>query len=242
MNYFTKEWYELCQNTSLHYSLEEEKQAETYSEEYFQQLYHNKLKELSDSQQQIASNIVGIEQFDREKVSEQFHDFINHKEYIEKALPTEILKEIADIRVFMLGKASLQVIKAVTQFCEENSKSMQRTLEEYRNYYKESSKSFDKKVVDNINFHDCYITNINQTEKALTILFDNSGGFTDIDEVIFENYKVIKQDGLLQNTWWLYDEIYKVNDKYELHVLLQNKNMDLLEFIIYFENIVFKYN
>lgn len=26
---------------------------------------------------------------------------------------------------------------------------------------------------------------------------------------------IIKQDGLLKNSWWFYDEIYKVNDKYD---------------------------
>jgi len=39
MKYFTKEWYELCQKTSFHLLLEEEKRAETFSEEYFQLLY-----------------------------------------------------------------------------------------------------------------------------------------------------------------------------------------------------------
>ena len=66
--------------------------------------------------------------------------------------------------------------------------------------------------------------------------------FTDINEVTFENYNIIKQDGLLENSWWLYDEIYKVNDKYELHVLFENKNMDLIEFIISVEHIAFNSN
>ncbi|CAM5424688.1 hypothetical protein LSPH24S_08022 [Lysinibacillus sphaericus] len=43
MKYFTKEWHELCQKNNLHLHLEEEKQAETFSEEYFQQLYHIEL-------------------------------------------------------------------------------------------------------------------------------------------------------------------------------------------------------
>jgi hypothetical protein len=43
MKYFTKEWYELCQKTSFHLLLKEEKQAKTFSEEYFQQLYNTEL-------------------------------------------------------------------------------------------------------------------------------------------------------------------------------------------------------
>ncbi|MBX4263083.1 DUF4085 domain-containing protein [Clostridium estertheticum] len=25
----------------------------------------------------------------------------------------------------------------------------------------------------------------------------------------------------MQNSWWLYDEIYKTNDKYELHIFFK---------------------
>ncbi|KJR47528.1 hypothetical protein UF75_2106 [Desulfosporosinus sp. I2] len=55
-----------------------------------------------------------------------------------------------------------------------------------------------------------------------------------------DNYEIIKQDALLQNSWWLYNEIYQTNGKYELHVLLQNRNMGVIEFIVSAENISFE--
>lgn len=103
-------------------------------------------------------------------------------------------------------------------------------------------KSFDKDVIENIHFHDCLVTDIKETEKSLSITFDNSGGFTDIYEVQFDNYKIIKQDDLLKDSWWLYDEIYITNGKYELQVLLQNKNRNLVEFSVSAEHISFKRN
>jgi len=251
MNYFTKEWYELCQKTSAHLLLVEEEEAESFSEEYFQQLYNQKLTELLD-EEEVASyqtereaeieSYISYEQFDREKVSKQIYEgFIIRLEHIKKILPEEILKTIADIRVFALNKASRQVINAVTRYCEENRKLVKRTVKEYGEYYKEALKSFDRDMVRNMNFHDCTIVDIKQTEQCLTILFDNSGGFTDIDEMQFENYKIIKLDGLLQTSTWLYDEIYKTNGKYELHILLRN-SMDLLEFVVSAEQISFKHN
>lgn len=188
-------------------------------------------------------NYIPQEPFDVEKASQQFHEaFIYNQEHIKKILPEEILKNIADIRVFVLDKASRKVIKAVTRFCEDNEKSVNRTIKEYQKYYKKVSRLFEKDIVENINFHDCNIIDIKQTEKSLSISFDNSGGFTDIDEMQLENYKIIKQDSLLQNCWWLYDEIYKINDKYELHVLLENKDRDLVEFTVSAEHICFKNN
>lgn len=250
MNYFTKEWYELCQKTSIHFSFREVKEAESFSEEYFQQLYKQELTEWLRLQKEIAlhkdplgvikENSISCHPFDRKKLSQQFYQgFIHRQEYIKTILPEEILKEIADIRVCALDKVSYKVIQAITLFCKNNEKSVNRTIKEYEKYYKKASKSFDRSIVENINFHDCSIIDVRQTEEYLLILFDNKGGFTDVDEVKFENYKIIKQDDLLQNSWWLYDEIYKINNKYELHVLLQNKKMDLVDFIISADNITF---
>ncbi|GAA0730596.1 DUF4085 domain-containing protein [Clostridium malenominatum] len=253
MKYFTKEWYELCQKTSFHFSLEEEKQAKIFSEEYFQQLYSIKLNDWLDLQQQFASHIeksetvgrdcIQHEIFNKEKAIEQFHEsFIYSQEYIKESLPERILKGIADIRVFVLDKASRNVIKAVTKFCEDNRKSVNKTSREYRKYYKKALKFLDENIVKNIRFHDCVIINSNQKDKSLILSLDNRGGFTNIDEVVFENYNIVKQEGSLENSWWRYNEIYKVNDKYELHVLLINKTGDLIEFIISAEHIAFNCN
>jgi len=77
MNYFTKEWYELCQKTSAHLCLEEDEKAEIFSEEYFHQLYNRKLKEWLDLQEKVISKTEAEketnEPFDREKISKNFH-------------------------------------------------------------------------------------------------------------------------------------------------------------------------
>lgn len=241
MNYFTKEWYELCQKIYFYLTLEEDEQAESFSEEYFQKLYLEKLNEFLGSWKQSYEN--GHKPFEREKFSKQFEErFICHQENFEKILPEKILKNIADIRVFVLDRASRQVISDVTRFCNDNEKSVDKTIKEYNKYYSEALKSFNKHLVENINFHDCLITDIKQTNQYLSILFDNSGGFTDVYEIRFENYKIIKQDASLENSWWLYDEVYKTDDKYEIHALLENKNIGLIEFTVSAENISFKHN
>ncbi len=253
MKYFTKEWYELNQNTNAYLPLEEAKEAESFSEEYFQQLYDQQLTKTLTKWEEFASyqveckalneNYIITELFDREKISKQFHEaFIYNQEHIREILPVEILEKIADIRVYVLKKASHEVLNAVTQFCKESEKLVRNTAKEYQEYYKKALESFDRNIVENINFHDCRIIDLKHKEQSLSILFDNSGGFTDIDEIHFENYKIIKQAPLILGSWWLYEEIYKINDKYELHVLLHNKEMDLVEFIICADHISFNRN
>jgi hypothetical protein len=250
MKYFTKEWYELCQKTSFHLLLEEEKQAETFSEEYFQQLYHTELNSWLHLQEEVATLMKNetvntddneYEPFNKHKITQQFHEgFIYNQEDLKKGLPDTILKQIADIRVFALNKASSSVIKAVTEYCEDNETSVNTTGENYGRYIEEASNTLDKEIVEKFEFHDCTILKSVQDDRSLTLLLDNTGGFTNINEVTFENFHIIKQEDLLEDSWWLYEEIYKVNDKYEFHVLLQNKEMGLIEFIVSAEQVSFK--
>ncbi|MFJ8459026.1 DUF4085 family protein [Lysinibacillus xylanilyticus] len=251
MKYFTKEWHELCQKNNIHLHLEEEKQAETFSEEYFQQLYHIELNSWLTVQEEILkSNETAIrdndnnsyEPFNKEKGIEQFHDiFIHNLMYLKKQLPETIVKQIADIRVFTLDKATRNVINAVTQFCEENDGIVTTVIEDYKRYIKENSTLLDIEIDGGFSFHDCKIIKSIKNDKSLKLLLDNKAGYTNtnIDEVIFENFNIIKQDDLLEDSWWLYEEIYKVNDNYEFHVLLLNETMDLIDFIISAEQISF---
>ncbi len=247
MKYFTKEWYALCQKTSFHLGLEEEEQGERFSEEYFQRLYHTELQRWLTLQEEVAALMkhnttdhMAYEPFHRDQAIEQFHDrFVFQQEYLRRELPQSIINQIADIRVFALHKATRTVINAVADFCEENERSAAAASENYRKYIEVASSAIDQEILENFGFHDCTITTSIQEDMSLTLCLDNSGGVTTIDKVTFTNMKIIKQDGELVDSWWLYDEIYKVNDHYEFHVLLQNSKAGLIDFIIAAEQISF---
>ncbi|MFJ5770160.1 DUF4085 family protein [Psychrobacillus sp. NPDC093180] len=254
MKYFTKEWYELCQKTSFHLLLEEENQAETFSEEFFLHLYNTELNTWLNLQEEIDSIMKNnetvntddnneYEPFNRDKIIEQFHDgFIHNQEHLKRELPETILNQIADLRVFALNKATRPVMNAVIQFCENNERSVTATSEDYRKYIEEASNTLDKEIIKRFRFHDCTIIKSVQNDMSLTLFLDNTGGFTNIVEVNFENFDIIKQDDLLEDTWWLYEEVYKRNDTYEFHVLLQNNKTGLMDFIISADQVSFTSN
>ena len=235
MKYFTKEWFELSQKTSFHLNLVEDQEAELFSEEYFQQLYNSELMDWLTLREEMYTI-----DFNKEEATEEFDNaFIVNQMILKRQLPQMILEQIADLRVFALYTASRKVINAVTKFCEENERSVNAIGENYRSYYKEASTSFDKEIVEDFRFHDCKVINLIQNDTNLTLTIDNSGGFTDVHEVTFENSHLIKQDGLLENTWWLYEEVYKVNNQYEFHALLKNGENELIDFIISAERVSF---
>ncbi|MCM3782117.1 hypothetical protein M3231_03970 [Neobacillus mesonae] len=113
MKYFTKEWYELCQKSSFHLALEEEQQAETYSEKYFQQLYNTELKSWLDLQEEVATIMKNNETinttdnkeetFNTEKAIGNFHDgFIYNQEQLQEKLPETIGIALAKLKVYLI--------------------------------------------------------------------------------------------------------------------------------------------
>lgn len=110
-------------------------------------------------------------------------------------------------------------------------------MKDYHNCVK---KQFKNKIPDfeKESFHDCQITNIIQKENDLILEIDNEGEYTEINNIIFKNAKIIKQENEIKKAWWLYDEIYKVNDKYEIHLLLWASNDEFSDFILTCDDII----
>ena len=280
MKCFTKEWYELCQKTHAHLSLEESKEAERFSEEFFHVLYCEKLNEFLAGEQKMSSAsfddlypaeldkefLEGMtedeieeiqtayysereeamrddfepEPYDPEKLTQQFQDAqVYNIEHAKEVLPAEILNAIADIRVFVLDKASKQIIRKVKAFCVKNEKAMEKTFRDYQKYEKSMIGKINEEILEGMRFHDCKVESVSMQDDTVEIRLDNSGGFTDINRVRFEGCRIIKQDGLLENAWWLYEEVYQAINGYEIHVLLTNEQEELIEFIIYAQHICF---
>ena len=108
-------------------------------------------------------------------------------------------------------------------------------------YWKEHRKTFkhnEPSFLEIFNFHDCKVISCRKKGNDLILTLDNSGGFTNINQIIFKDCNVLKQDSLLYGAWWLYDEIYKADKSYEIHALLQNKQ--LIDFIVSAVDIEYK--
>jgi len=284
MKYFTKEWYDLCQNTSLHFFKEYEREAETYSEDYFQQLYTQRLAEFIAEQKEVSEAtfeevypveldpdcfvedmtdeeiermkcsyqqwrkdaeeyFVNSEPFDEELATEQFYEaFLYNSAMIEKSLPKEILEMIADVRVFVLNKASIQVILKVTQFSKNNEKAANRVVREYNNYLKKARDTINAEILQGLMLHDCVIANSEMKNGHLKLSIDNSGGFVRVSEVEFDDCKIIKQDVDLTGLIWLNEEVYFIENLFEIHVLLFDKNSWTKELILSAKNVHFKFD
>lgn len=250
MKYFTKQWYEDIQKAHMYYSLKVSKKAENFSEEYYKELYkkeENKWlrlqkemfkvkfediypeyaninilnKEECEERERLLEDFYKTNSFDLEKAKQQFNEL--HKWNIENLkykLPSEILNNVADIRVLALERASEYVKKLIIDYCKDKNVMIEKARKDYEEYYNKELKARKDNIVEELYLHDCLITNIIKEKDKLTIEIDSSAGFTDIKAVIFEDYEIIEEDMNFINGWWLYEEVYIENNIYEIHALI----------------------
>ncbi len=138
-------------------------------------------------------------------------------------LPREILDMVADVRVLALGVASEKVKKAITDFCNDNERSVKKTMSDYWKYYKKAFDENEPHFADGFDLHDCYVTSCHKSGKNIVMHLE--GGMTSTTRVVFRDAEVLCREEPLRSAWWLYDEIYKTDNGYEIHVLLHKKEL-----------------
>lgn len=196
-------------------------------------------KEYFKMREQARLNFLNTPYFDPEQEKNNFkRSFRYNVKHLRENLPDKILRKIADIRVLALNRASADIKKEITAYCKANERAVESATKAYWNEYKKNFKSAEPAFAENFNFHDCIVVSCRKKGKDIVLTLDNSGGFTDINQIIFKNCSIIKQDTQLHGAWWLYNEIYKTNDGYEIHVLLL-KN-ELIDFIIIVTDVEYK--
>jgi hypothetical protein len=175
--------------------------------------------------------------YDEQRETDKYKKIFDFRLTRVKRLPEEILRDVADIRVLALGKATKEIIERVKFFCEECEKQRDKTYSDYHEYYEEASKSFDQDMVNNMGFYECNVTGMQQDEGTLSLFIDNLCGST-VNQIIFKEYKIIKQDDSLINCHLSNYEVYKTDNRYEIHMLFNGRN-NHFEFIVCAEKISF---
>ncbi len=247
MKYCTKEWYETMQRTSFHLLLRANKKAEKFSEEFYRYVYEQREKEeLKIAEESSKARFEDIfdqldfpnideynkaredyvpPKFDPEDLKAKFADAQKYNiELLENLLPEYILEKVADIRVLALDYCTNEVKWLIENFCEGNEKKTERTMDELM---KAEKREFGEKMPEftKESFHDCEITEFEKDGRDIVISFDNSGGFTDCTGIVFKNAEIIEQDGDIIDAVWLYDEIYKTENGFEIHALLTGEDL-----------------
>jgi hypothetical protein len=187
--------------------------------------------DIYQEEQEAYNNFVPLV-YDEVVLTEQFDNNMNTRmKQLEALLPEDILKDVADLRVLALNKVAEDIKIRIRQFCAEKEEIILKVQQEFQNYYCSIEKLLPENIRKEYGFHDCKITGFTQEGTDVILEVDHRGGFTNVCKIIYHNATVIEQDNI-EGSWWLYEEIYIVNDSYEFHSALQDENGQVKYFTV----------
>ena len=227
MRLLTKAWYQTMQDSGLGVQLVADDRAAAYSEEVFQTLWDRKLEEWMELRAELE------EEFDEGQERRFFREgYLCDQEKFRTRTPAKILEKVADIRVLALGFCTAEVYRDFRDYralCEERT---EKTIEEAWNM--RVSQGLENAFAGEHSLHDAFVLSLNREGEDLVLEFeyDEEATWPEIRGVRFRDAKILKQEGPVEKTWWLYDEIWRTGEgTFEIHALLW-RNDDLLELTI----------
>jgi len=172
--------------------------------------------------------------FDEEGIKQAFQEQLDWKiNYSAKQLPSELLAKIADIRVYALGYCTEEVLEQLMHQSEEIERVINEATEAALKELQ--MQHIPEEISSKLNFHDCTVIGI-EASNNLVITLNTSGGFTENNRITFTKPNILlKEDGII-GKHWLYNELYRTDEGYELHVLFGGAH--LAELIISCSSIV----
>ena len=218
MEFFTREWYGLCQNSGWHLLLKVKPQAAERSEKYYQALLRGKLGAAVRLEKAVCA-LTG-EPFDREAFKAGWlRDHRAQAERLGRVLPPEILRQVADPRVLALDVSTQAVKDALTAWCEDNWRRAEGVREDYQTWAEEVRPLVGPEIQDGFSFHDSTVTAVEREGDRLT-LFLEPGGYSQVERVDFLGARVLEEDEGLAGAVWLYGEVHPAPGGNEYHSLL----------------------
>ena len=249
MRFLTKEWYQTMTDGGLGVQLVADDRAAVFSEELYQQVRAEKLKEwLADLREYLE------EAYDEAAERQHFAEFHSQElEEFQTRTPAEILSKVADIRVLALGLCTEEVYRDFEDYWARCKTQTEETMKEAGDLQR--TQGLDKVWTGGHSLHDAFVCSMKWEEEDLIIEFEVEDPeerladirendpelleemgeahflFPEIKAIRFRDAEILKQEEPLENTWWLYDEIWKSERGYEIHALLWREN-DVFELTI----------
>ena len=254
MKYFTKDWYNRMQSTGMHMLIRIDERCNEFSEKLFSELYTKEkeqylkimsfcddFNEFCKIMKNVDDNFINLDEEEKnarflefrqeelggKSLSDKFDEKINYSLVgIKEKLNSDLLNEVADIRLLALGYASKEIYKQIEKISNENEKFVNEKVKEYADYLKDNF-SEGHAFLDEY-FHDGYIVSTEVSGSDFVINFESENH--ELKKLIFKDYEIIVDEGIIGNDW-LYHEIYRSNDG-GLEISILTGFNDLKEFAI----------
>lgn len=218
MRYLTAKWYQTMQDSGLGACLEADERAAEFSETLFQELRAEKLAQWLKEQEEVCA-ILG-EPFDEEDTRRSFEQARERElAQFRTRTPERILSMVSDPRLLALGFCTEEVRRAFADFSEECRQHTDQTWKQY--WAERRAAGLDKAFTGEHSLHDSVVLTMDREGEDLVIEFERDEvEWPEIRAVRFRSAVILTQEQPVENAWWLYDEIWRTGEGYEVHALL----------------------
>ncbi|MBR2421766.1 MAG: DUF4085 family protein [Oscillospiraceae bacterium] len=233
MRYFTKQWYQTMQNSGADVGLVTDSNAQVFSEAYFKNIYRVQKQKWLKRRKKVCQWL--NEPYDETKESYTFAAIYRaEKAKLIRTLPESILSQVADIRLLALKHCTEKVKEQITAFSRDCKEATEQSMSAY--FASAKIENTDASLLEMFSFHDETVISARKVGKDWLIdLGECEEGYSKIRYIRFKNAVILKQEKRLAGAWWLYEELYKTETGYEVHVLLDKNG--LIEFIVQCDDI-----
>lgn len=218
MRYLTKQWYQTMQDTGLGVCLEVDERAAEFSEDIYQTLRTQKLAQWLRDREEVCQ-VLG-ESFDPMEEERSFDEFCARElETYRTRTPEPILTKVADLRVLAVGYCTREVFRDLEHYAQQCREQTEQTMD--RAWEEIKAQGLDEAFTGEHSLHDSVIRTMEREGEDLVIKFERDEvEWPEIKAVRFRGAVILTQEQDVENAWWLYDEVWRTGEGYEVHALL----------------------
>lgn len=220
MKLLTKAWYQIMQDSGLGVQLHADDRAEVFSEALFQSLWQKKRYDMLALREDICYEY--DMHWDEAEESRYFEEnYRRELEIFQTRTPEKILSKVADIRLLALGYCSREVYEDLKEYRKLCRKWTEKTMEEARRM--RCAQQIDKFWTEGPSLHDAVVLSLERQgdDLYLKIEYDQDATWPEICGIRFRGAEILKQEGPVEKSWWLYDEVWRTEEgDLEVHGLL----------------------
>lgn len=159
--------------------------------------------------------------FDEKEVIEEFNQSYKAMLEIKDYFPKWVYDEV-DNRLIALDLLPKSVLKKLRVEEKENKNKFDKIMKEARKVLRKQNVADE--IIEKLNLHDDKIIGLKNQGKDYEMTIENYED--EIIKIIFEEAEIIEIERInFENCYWLYEEIYRRNDIYEVHILAESEGL-----------------
>lgn len=176
------------------------------------------IKNLSEEKEKSLEEFNNRPDFDEKEIIEFFKQSYKTMLDIKDFYPKWVYEEV-DNRLIALNLLPKKVLKKLRAEEKENKKKYEKIMKKANKDL--SRQDILKELYSKLNFHDDRIIEFDKQKNNYVMNIEN---YEDkIIKIIFKDAEIIECEELnFKNCFWLYEEVYKENDKYEVHLMVES--------------------